>query len=321
MNLQKNFTYSDFTFCCAHLDKRSGMILQSDKRGEAMSQTEPDNIKIFLADAIDRERKGMVDLAAEQFGVSRQTIHAHLAEMVAEGLVEAAGRTSGRIYTLKILAYGQWQYQIAQRPAEDVVWRERFAGLLSGLASNVRAICGHGFMEMFNNAVDHSGGSVITTGLERTYAQTKLYVFDDGVGIFKKVKEGLRLADEREAILELAKGKVTTAPLAHSGQGVFFTTRMFDSFSLLANKLYFSHNFSHTDDDWLIEARDSEPGTSVKMTIATASKRTTLEVFDKYSSGKDEPNFAKTHVPVKLLLVGDENLVSRSQASALSAVN
>ena len=40
-------------------------------------------------------------------------------------------------------------------------------------------------------------------------------------------------------------------------------------------------------------------------------------VFDQYSSGPDDYSFAKTVVPVRLAKVGDENLVSRSQAKRL----
>jgi hypothetical protein len=55
-------------------------------------------------------------------------------------------------------------------------------------------------------------------------------------------------------------------------------------------------------------------GTTVLMDIAVASHRTDREVFEAYSSGPDEYAFAKTVVPVRLVRIGDENLVSRSQA-------
>jgi hypothetical protein len=53
------------------------------------------------------------------------------------------------------------------------------------------------------------------------------------------------------------------------------------------------------------------------MAIETDSKRTVAEVFTAYSSGPDEYAFAKTVVPVRLAQVGDQNLVSRSQAKRL----
>ena len=221
-----------------------------------------------------------------------------------------------------MLARNNHRFQISEQPAEDRVWRECFAGLLSRLPDNVRQICNYGLTEMFNNATEHSSGATITTGLRRTYLQSRLYVIDDGIGIFKKIKEGLNLADEREAILELAKGKVTTDPTGHSGEGIFFTSRMFDSFSLMANGLLFSHVVSKdgSEDDWLIETRPKAPsGTRVEMEIASMTARAVAEVFDRYTSSAELPSFDKTHVPVGLLRVGEENLVSRSQAKRLLA--
>jgi formamidopyrimidine-DNA glycosylase len=58
-------------------------------------------------------------------------------------------------------------------------------------------------------------------------------------------------------------------------------------------------------------------GTTVLMEISTDATRTAKEIFDQYSSGPDDYTFAKTVVPVRLAKVGDENLVSRSQAKRL----
>ena len=279
-----------------------------------MSKADRD-IRIFLAKAISRDSKEVVSSAARHFGVSRQKIHKHLAEMVSEGILEATGQTSARRYSLKTLTSFDQDFQISNQLAEDKVWREFFAAHLLELPENIRQISNYGFTEIFNNAIEHSSGTIIKTGMVRTYARIELHVRDDGIGIFKKIKDGLHLADEREAILELAKGKVTTDPAAHSGEGIFFTIRMFDSFELWANGLYFDHE--EPEDDWIIETCPSSQGTLVKLTIASTTTRTNAEVFDKYSSSAEVPSFDKTHVPVKLLLVGEENLVSRSQARRL----
>jgi hypothetical protein len=66
-------------------------------------------------------------------------------------------------------------------------------------------------------------------------------VVDNGIGIFRKIKEAFDLASEAQAILELAKGKLTTDPDRHSGQGIFFTSRMLDKFSILSRGAFFSH--------------------------------------------------------------------------------
>lgn len=282
-----------------------------------MVQSDEDSIRMFLAKAIDRQDKRPVSGAAKYFGISRQAIHRHLAGMISSGIVEASGATKGRTYNLKTLSVRR-EFLISDNPAEDRVWGECFAEHLSTLPDNVQQICAHGFTEMFNNATEHSLGTLIIAQLRRAFLRVTLDVLDDGIGAFRKIKEGLRLADEREAILELAKGKVTTDPRTHSGEGIFFTSRMFDTFGLLANELFFLHQTE--GDDWLIQTRPAPlPGTHVEMAIASTATRTTVEVFDAYTSGGQLPSFDKTRVPVKLLLVGEENLVSRSQAKRLLA--
>jgi hypothetical protein len=56
-------------------------------------------------------------------------------------------------------------------------------------------------------------------------------VRNDGICIFNKTAEDFNLDDERHAILELSKGKLTSDPSRHNGEGIFFTSRMFDDFA------------------------------------------------------------------------------------------
>jgi len=127
----------------------------------------------------------------------------------------------------------------------------------------------------------------------------------------------LDLNDPRHAILELAKGKLTTDPEQHSGEGIFFTSRMFDRFIILSKGLYFSHQ--DPDDDWLMEHNIDMKGTAVQMSIGTDSDREINEVFDRFALDHQEYGFSKTHVPLSLATYSDENFVSRSQARRLLA--
>lgn len=55
------------------------------------------------------------------------------------------------------------------------------------------------------------------------------------------------------------------------------------------------------------------------MKIAAGSPRTLDSVFDQFSNKDDDYRFSRTSVPSALARVGDENLVSRSQAKRLLA--
>lgn len=91
---------------------------------------------------------------------------------------------------------------------------------------------------------------------------------------------------------------------------------MFDIFRISSGELVFDHVDSE-DDDFLMEWDSEHQGTTVSMEIAADSTRTDTEIFREYSSGPDDYSFAKTVVPVRLARVGNENLVSRSQAKRL----
>ncbi len=55
------------------------------------------------------------------------------------------------------------------------------------------------------------------------------------------------------------------------------------------------------------------------MNINLDSITTAKEVFDKFASEDADYAFSKTHVPVKLMQYGTDNLISRSQAKRLLA--
>jgi hypothetical protein len=129
-----------------------------------------------------------------------------------------------------------------------------------------------GFTEMFNNAMDHSGGTLITVQVQKAADYADMWVLDNGVGIFRKIQNALGLTDERHAVLELSKGKLTTDPARHSGEGIFFTSRMFDRFVILSGGTHFSHNFGEAE-DWIQEMKtplDSATGVYMELQNHTA---------------------------------------------------
>lgn len=266
---------------------------------------------LTLADA------GGKDVAATlmaEFGISRQAANAHLAKLVAAGELTAEGATRARIYRLAVQ-----QEAIKAFPreglAEDIAWRTVCAPIISILPENVRDIWHYGMTEMINNAIDHSGGANVGVGIRRTALHTEGWVVDDGEGIFLKIQRALDLFDPRESILELAKGKLTTDPANHTGEGIFFSSKMFDDFDIRSGNLHFMHGDGFPD--FLLENPKDAPGTIVLMKIANDSPRTTREVFHRFAA-PDEFTFDRTVVPVRLAQYEGEKLVSRSQAKRLT---
>jgi len=272
-------------------------------------------IRAFLLAQIEKHPADLTGIASDKFKVSRQAIRKHIQTLVNDGSITAMGATRDRQYKLNLLTEFKIEVPISSSISEDTLWRESIRPKLQDIPSSIIGICQYGFTEMVNNVLDHSEGENLSICVRRTAAYLEILISDDGIGIFNKISKILGLNDKINVILELAKGKLTTDPQRHTGEGIFFTSRVFDSFMIISGNLMFAH--TETDNDWLLEEKENiVEGTLVRLRIAPASRRTIKEVFDKYADGEDY-GFSKTHIPVTLARYGDENLVSRSQAKRL----
>jgi anti-sigma regulatory factor (Ser/Thr protein kinase) len=267
-----------------------------------------------LLATVEAHPRDLVLSVATALGLSRPAVGARVRALVAQGYLSKAG-TTRPIYGPGPHRRRTFRYTRSGL-AEDRVWTHDVAPLVRGLPKNVIDICHHGLTEMVNNVIDHSEGECVQVHVDRDARRIVMDVADDGVGIFRKITRALDLPDERLALLELSKGKLTTDPRRHSGEGIFFTSRMFDRFQITSGGLLFEHDHAE-EDDRLFDEDAQAAGTRVSMQIATDSPRIDSEIFNAYSSGPDEYAFARTVVPVRLAKIGDENLVSRSQAKRL----
>jgi anti-sigma regulatory factor (Ser/Thr protein kinase) len=281
------------------------------QRGEA--------VRGFILKHVSENPSTISQLAVRHFAVSRQAINRHLSQLVTEGALVESGNTRNRIYKLAPIVEWHKSYSINADLAEDLVWRDDIDAVLGKLPENVRDIWFTGFSEMFNNARDHSAGQTITVFISKTAVNTQMIIADDGVGIFRKIQSGMNLLDERHAIFELSKGKLTTDPSRHSGEGIFFTSRMFDAFDILSGGLFFTHEID-SDQDWLLERSSPANGTSVFMRLDNHTSRSAAKVYDSFTSGEPgDQGFTKTVVPVRLAQYGNDKLISRSQAKRVMA--
>lgn len=276
-----------------------------------------EDIRRFIVENVEEHPIDISKITSKHFGITRQAVNKHLQKLTSERAIAETGKTRNRSYKLCPLSEWKNLYKVTAGRAEDLVWRNDIVPVLGQMPDNVIDIWHYGFTEMFNNVMDHSHGSYVYVRIRKTAATTEMLISDNGVGIFKKIQTALNLIDERHAILELSKGKLTTDPRNHSGEGIFFTSRMVDSFDIISGGVYFSHKFGDAM-DWIIERGTSETGTDVWMKLNNHTARTTKKVFDRFSSGEDY-GFSKTVVPVKLAQYGNDKLISRSQAKRLLA--
>jgi anti-sigma regulatory factor (Ser/Thr protein kinase) len=274
-------------------------------------------IRRFLLNAIKAGDSEYMAHATETYGISRQAVHRHLAALVEIGFLKASGHTKGRIYSLGDVRSHKKQLALKGLKESDVYLRE-FGFVFSGLPRELDHICHYGFTEILNNAIDHSCGKFTNLTVDRTSETIRITIEDDGEGIFKHIARIMELSDPRESILELSKGKLTTDPANHSGQGIFFSSRAFDKFMIVSGDLVFSHHDGNYQ-DVLWHNSTEHKGTVVHMELSLTSTRTLRQVFDEFTdTNADEiPLFNKTIVPVRLALYEGEQLISRSQAKRI----
>jgi anti-sigma regulatory factor (Ser/Thr protein kinase) len=264
-----------------------------------------EEIRHYIVRQVEAHPADIARLAAEKFEVQPQSVRRHLRQMCAQNILIVEGQTRDRIYRLKSNVWRK-SYPIVEGVSEDLAWNDA-APIVGKLPENVMSIWNTGFTEMFNNAIDHSGGTEITVAVHKTAINTEIEIRDNGVGIFKKIQMAANLPDERHAIIELSKGKFTTDRTKHTGEGIFFTSKMFDSFDILSGDLSFTNT----------RPPAGAAGTAVWMKLDNESIRTPADVYDAYSV--DDFGFDKTEVPVKMAQFAGQRLVSRSQAKRVLA--
>ncbi|MES9943920.1 MAG: DUF4325 domain-containing protein [Candidatus Thiodiazotropha sp.] len=256
---------------------------------------------------------------ANFFSITPQAVNSHIQRLEKEGWLTSTGSGKGKRYFLGDSREFQSLFPLTDAFTEDGVWRDHFAFVFHDLPENILDICYYGFTEMVNNVIDHSSGEHIYISAIRDQEKIMIFVMDDGEGIFKKIKRLCELSDERQALFELSKGKLTTDPDNHTGEGIFFTSRVFDQFEIESRGIKFSHD-ENFEFDYILETNitSSEVGTAVYMLIKRDSERDIQAVFDDFA-GPDAYQFNKTVIPVRLAQYGNEKLVSRSQAKRVLA--
>lgn len=195
--------------------------------------------------------------------------------------------------------------------SEDIVWRRVAENLNLYRESPAGKIMGYAFTEMLNNAIDHSASETATITWWVGADQWSFEVRDYGVGAYPKLREGLHLASEFEAVQELSKGKRTTDRQRHTGEGIFFTSKAVDIFRLTSSGVRWTvDNLRH---DTALGVVPTSDGTSVVCQIDPQTDRSLAGIFLEFSR---DHAFVKTRPVVKLFEIGT-TFVSRSEARRL----
>lgn len=282
----------------------------------------------YIIDRIGRSEKIMdIDTAriANEYGVTIQTIYRYLKKLEEDGRIIRTPKGRGYIYELPEVT-DRFKLLIDDC-SEDVAWNKYVQDFIGDVPECANHILYYIFTEMVNNAIDHSEGTEIYISIKKNEFRTEFMIIDNGIGIFNKIAAALNLPEKRFAILELAKGKFTTDPESHTGEGIFFSSKAADMFIINSDDLSFASNIAYSTAPEIVSEYmvwdfplDSG-GTNVLFNVHHGHSRPLKEVFDEYAGIPDEYGFDKTAVPVRLVEFGNDNplFISRSQAKRLLA--
>jgi anti-sigma regulatory factor (Ser/Thr protein kinase) len=263
--------------------------------------------------ALLRRRKAPISTTdvAELLGVSRQAAHRRLRRLAHEGSVVATG--AGRSSRWEPARGRTGLHLRTVGLAEDRVWDElgRRVPEISRLGVEARHIAAYAFTEMLNNAIEHSGSKTIDVSVEASAEGLSFLVVDRGVGAFETVRAKLGLESALDALGEISKGKTTTMPERHTGEGLFFTSKAVRRFVLEANRLAWVVDTDRGD--FAAEPSPIRVGTRVRFVVPLRPKQTLGQLFAQYT---EQLEFSKTRAVVRLFTRGTE-FMSRSEARRL----
>ena len=248
----------------------------------------------------------------ELLGISRQAAHKRLRTLVERGELVPVGAGRGARYVAPRSAKTRATYRTAglaeERVWEDLVTRSPALGALEG---NARNVFNYALTELVNNAIDHSGSADVEVEVREEGKELVIEVLDHGVGVFDHLRRELGLASAVEGLQELSKGKTTTMPDRHTGEGIFFTSKIADRFELHGGDLAWL--VDNVRGDMAVERREELHGTRAVFAADPATVRDLTELFEEYT---EDYEFSKTRTVVKLFAIG-VRFISRSEAKRL----
>ena len=286
-----------------------GMSFSKEKREQIIFQ--------FLKE-IKYHPHRSISAVCQSLGISKQTGYRYMQELKREGVLYKSADSSH----YKLRAKNTFRFRIPNIGLdESVVYEENIAPHIKSLSLEGRKKIKYASQEMINNVIEHSEGAFLGIIVQEDAVSVRLIISDDGIGIFKKIAEAFSLPSINDAILELDKGKCTTDPDRHTGEGIFFSSKMFDLFFIQANQLTYVARNSQSRSFLLEDVKGQRSrGTRISMELTKDDASSIDQIFQQYSDGEGFA-FNKTVVSVVHLIdrrnTTDMSLVSRSQARRL----
>ncbi len=251
---------------------------------------------------------------AADLGISAATSHRLLSALVTSGVLERFGRGRSARYRFATVRRRFRRSGLDESAAWQEV--EQRINTIQPLGRREADSLAYAASEIINNAIDHSGGTWVEVSASfGAGGATEVEVRDNGVGAIRRICEDFSYASAHDAIVQLEKGKLTSDPANHSGEGLFFSSKAVSRFRLESQEVTWL--VDNLVGDSAIGPSDLRKGTRVTLEVVAGRVPWITEVFAEYTDAEDL-SFDKTRTTIKLAAMGPR-LISRSQAKRVVA--
>lgn len=274
----------------------------------------------YILRKISLDDKEFVSKTRDNFGITDENVMAYIQESLKIGYISIS---QGCVCGYKLVEQVQ-EICVNLREEEideDQIFYDQIRPYLKGCNEETLRIWQYTCEEMLNNVIEHACGEHIFIEVHTNALFSKILIMDDGIGTFRTLltymkKNGWKKPQIEDALLELYKGKITSKGECHSGEGIFFASKMVDSYALWSDSTMYVHGNGREAEvikSHLLSYTSciGKIGTIVCMSMENETNRKIKEIFDMYSD--IEEGFVKTYIPVKEACINGEP-VARSQA-------
>ena len=162
-----------------------------------MSFTEEkrNQIKRYILEKISEDGANVAKRTAETFDISLNTAYRYIHEMEDQKIIKKDKDKYGLVEISETFVLNRLRGELRD---EDLIYEKYVSKYIMEFPDNIQKIWQYSFMEMMNNAIDHSEAEVVMLSIFQNFVSTTLLIDDVGIGIFRKIKDfyGYELLDD-----------------------------------------------------------------------------------------------------------------------------
>lgn len=279
------------------------------------------NTEKMILDLIEHCEEFTSTELQKKFDISRAMVHKYLKKFTEEGKIEKVNTTRNSYYKKidRITSNASYVFKFSVKKDNDEGISFQKISDSSGLKrivnKNSYETANYIITEMINNVLDHSKSVEYKVKLSVDSYNVSFEIADFGIGVFNSIRQKFDLPTEEDAAILLLKGKTTTYPERHTGEGIFFSMKLADEYFVSSGKISLGH---YSKESPIMKQVRLIKGTKVFFSLSRSSKTKIQEVFDKFAGKEFDYKFDKTKVTMSLGK-SVKSLISRSEAKRLMA--